>query len=191
VSGGRVIVLASTSPRRRALLSSWGIKFLEIPPKVSERSSEKDPRKLVLLLSRRKARAVRGRAPKDALIIGSDLVVFFQGKIYGKPKGRKEAKKTLLSFSGKSQEIFCGVTVIDNSTGREVSGVARARIFFRKFGEREAEKYVRSGEYKGKAGGYAIQGEGKRLILRHSGELSAIIGLSKRLVFRGISSLQK
>ncbi len=140
------------SPRRKALLSSWGMKFTEIPPKVSERSSEKDPRKLVLLLSRRKARAARQKAPKNSPIIGSDLFVFFRGKIYGKPKNKREARTNLLKFSGKSQEVFCGVTVIDNSTGQEFSVVSKTRIFFRRFKESDAEIYILSSEYKDKAG---------------------------------------
>ncbi|MFH0961740.1 MAG: nucleoside triphosphate pyrophosphatase [archaeon] len=180
----RELVLASASPRRRMLLSRWGFSFRVIPSSIRENVRFRSPRQLAEKLSAMKAEAVRKRASRDSVIVASDLVVSLKGKIFGKPIDALEAVRMLKRLSGRTHRIFCGVTVLDNPSGRRKTGCVSAKITFKKLSDEEILRYVSTGEPNDKAGAYAIQGKGRRLIAKIQGELSAIIGLSKQLTLK-------
>jgi septum formation protein len=179
------LVLASSSPRRIELLRKWGFrKFEIISPGISEEIGEKNPRKLVRTLSKLKAAAVARRV-KDAVIVAADLVVFFRGRILGKPASPAEAVKTLKSLSGKTHELFTGVTVLETKTGVFRTASVSSRVTLSCPSDAEIRSYVATDEPLDKAGSYAIQGEfGRKFVRKLSGSYSAIMGLPKRETLR-------
>ena len=106
------IYLASRSPRRAALLRQMGFPIQVVFGKVSEESvSTSSPVELVVELSKRKAQAVLDRVG-DGLVVGADTIVFLEGEIIGKPHDKSEAKKTLMKLSGRTHQVFTGITLI-------------------------------------------------------------------------------
>ena len=127
----------------------------------------------------RKGEAVANELSFDTLVISSDTLVELGGVPLGKPECEAEAVKTLLSLSGKTHNVHTGVAV--HHKGRVYSGVDTAKVTFKEFSESEAWDYVKTGEPMDKAGSYAIQGIGSRLVSKYDGEFNTIVGLSLNL----------
>jgi septum formation protein len=160
------LVLASRSPQRRAILEQIGIAFRVVEPDVDE-VSEGDPHELVLENARRKAAAVEG-----GLVLGVDTeVVLGQGAL-GQPADRSHAGEILRTLAGREHEVLSGVSLSDGRTA-----VEETRVRFRVFDEALLEWYLDSGEWQGRAGGYAIQGRGAALVERIEGDYLNVVGL--------------
>lgn len=174
------IVLASRSPRRKELLSKITSDF-EIMTKETDEAlpNGTHPREGVELLAIRKGAAVASDLPPDTLVISSDTLVELGGIPLGKPADARDAVRILMSLSGKEHNVHTGVAV--HYGGRVYSGVDTARVRFRAFDEAEARDYVATGEPMDKAGAYAIQGIGAKLVLGYDGEFDAIVGLGLKL----------
>ena len=158
------MILASGSPRRRAILEQLGIAFEVVVPDVEE-LTEGDPRELVIENARRKAAAVEGE-----LVLAADTVVAVDGALLGKPADAREARSHLGRLSGRQHEVWSGIAVGDR-TAATVTVVT-----FRDLTEM-LEWYLGTGEWEGKAKAYAIQGRGAALVERIDGDYSNVVGL--------------
>jgi len=178
------IILASTSPRRKALLKKAGIKFKSIDSKVNEYlDPELNPNELVEKLSFQKAKAVQEKFI-DSIIIAADTIVTCDGKILGKPKDQEDAKKMLEFLSGKTHSIITGFTIINGETGKIITKSEKTKITMREINEEEIGSYLKTKEPYDKAGAYAIQGIAKKFITKIDGDLANAIGLPIKTVLR-------
>ena len=121
-----------------------------------------------------KARAAR---QLKGIVIGADTLVVLGTKVLGKPRDAGHARRMLRSFSGKPQWIYTGVALRNTVRGKEDVFYERSRVVFKRMTEADIEAYVRTGEYRGKAGAFGLQGKGAHLIASVSGSRSNIIGL--------------
>ncbi len=174
---GPPLLLASGSPRRRALLAQIGVRFVAAAPAVDESArTDEAPGELAMRLAEEKAReglARRGGAVRAAL--GADTVVLCGGRTLGQPAGREEALAMLAALSGREHRVLTAVCVADGRrAGRALSETA---VRFREIGGREAAAYWATGEPAGKAGAYAIQGFGGVFVERIAGSYSGAVGL--------------
>jgi septum formation protein len=139
------IILASKSPRRRDLIGMLGLEFEVIPSNVDESVvQEKDPIELVRTLAKMKAEAVAKNA-KDAVVIGSDSLVVFQGRVIGKAPSKEEAIKTLESYSGKEHEVITGLCLINTKTGRVIQDHDLTKVLCRSLSRQDVLDYVETG----------------------------------------------
>ena len=173
------IYLASGSPRRRELLTQIGIEYEVLVSEVDEECEIKDPAMLVEELSRRKAEAVaeklRAAGEKDFAVIGADTVVALNGNILGKPADKADAIKMLGALSGKSHDVFTGVTIIHGD--RINTFHERTEVEFFEMSRKEIEEYVATGDPLDKAGAYGIQGFCARYIRGIKGDYNNVVGL--------------
>jgi len=179
-----MIVLASTSPRRRELLKKAVPAFLAIAPHAEE-IAEGTPETVAVENARRKAHSLRQEYP-EALIIGADTVVALGDVIFGKPQDLNDAKRMLQELSGKTHCVLTGVVL--NSPEGEDCFCAKSEVHFRPLSQEDIETYLKEVDVLDKAGGYAIQEHGDCLVDSYSGELDNIIGLptqalKERLIF--------
>jgi septum formation protein len=165
-----VILLASRSPQRRALLGALGVAFRAVAPRAEEGD---DP----LANARAKAREVAARAgvPQGGAVLGADTEVILDGRVLGKPAGAAAARRELRALSGRTHVVRSAVCVITQRGEREL--VDDTRVTFRALSEADIEDYVATGEWRDRAGGYAIQGAGAALVERIEGDESTVIGL--------------
>jgi septum formation protein len=174
------LILASGSPQRRALLDALGVEFEVVVPEVEE-LGEGDPRELVERNALAKARAVAPSAP-GATVIGGDTEVVLDGEALGQPADEAAARGHLARLSGRTHEVLGGLAVLGpegdgEGAPRERSGVAASTVGFRELDAAMIDAYLASGEWRGRAGGYAVQGLGSALVDSVSGDLSNVIGL--------------
>ena len=163
------LILASRSPQRSAILEQLGIRFAVIEPDVEE-LEEGRPEAVAAENACRKAAAVEGD-----LVLGVDTVVSLDGRIYGKPVDPRQARATLRDLSGRTHEVIGGLCLVEPE--RTVTATATTRVRFRELDEPLLEWYVASGEWQGRAGGYAIQGRGAALVEAIEGDYLNVVGL--------------
>ena len=181
------LLLASASPRRADLLKSAGFVFDIEAVEVDERPLPgEDPSACVLRLAREKAAAVASRHPDD-VVIGADTVVVVDNEILGKPSGDEQAAQMLAQLSGRCHEVLTGVSVCRG--GGEVSAVERTRVWFMPLTTSDIAWYVASGEPRGKAGAYAVQGLASRFVERIEGSYSNVVGLPAAEVLEALERL--
>ena len=176
------LLLASTSPQRRAILTQLGIPFDVIAPRYDEHDpAEADATELVCRHARGKAESVAGEA--DArLVLGVDTTVVLGGRIYAKPANAADAERMLEELSGGTHAVVSGLCLI--APGWEVVEAAATLVTFRALTPRDLAGYVASGESEGRAGGYAIQGLSGALVERIEGDYLNIVGLPGALLVR-------
>jgi septum formation protein len=163
------LVLASASPQRRAILEQLGIEFTVQPAEIEELTTG-DPHEVVVENARRKARAVEGD-----LVLACDTEVILDGDVFGKPASEVEARAFLERLSGRTHEVYGGIVL--RGGGDEQTGVCVTKVEFRALEADEIESYVATGEWRGRAGGYAIQGRGAALVQRIEGDFWNVVGL--------------
>jgi nucleoside triphosphate pyrophosphatase len=167
--GSGSITLASRSPQRRTILAQLGVNFTVAVPDVAE-LAEGEPHAIAVANARGKAEAVEG-----ARVLGVDTVVAVGGRPYGKPADRDEAEGTLRALSGRDHEVLSGIALREH--GETKTAVARTRVRFRSLGEEELVWYLESGEWRERAGAYAIQGRGAALVEAIDGDFWNVVGL--------------
>lgn len=170
------LVLASASPRRIELLALIGITPDRIDPADIEETPLKDetPSRLAVRLARTKAQAVAARSP-DAVVLAADTVVAVGRRLLEKPADAAEAEKFLRLLSGRNHRVFTGVAV---SVGERVTHrVVDTRVVIKRLSDAEIADYVAGGDWKGKAGGYGIQGPAAAFVLKIIGSHPAVMGL--------------
>ena len=172
------IILASNSPRRKEILESLGYKFRIAPADIDE-NIDLTGERLVCELAKRKALRIY-EYNKESIVIGSDTIVYFNGVVYNKPKNEEECYYMLKSLSGKCHEVMSGLTVIYKE--KRYKDVVISKVYFRELTDDEIKSYVDSKEPFGKAGSYAIQGIGNKLVDHYEGSLNNIIGLPTEIL---------
>lgn len=171
------IILASTSPRRKAILKKTGLKFTVVPSNYEEdMNSKRKPKELAKFLSRGKAENVSKRY-KNSIVIGADTFVTLGSELLGKPKNEHEAMLMLKKVSGKSVSIITGYTVIDSSTGKSESKAVETKLSIKRLSDQEIRNYIKTKDPLDKAGAFAIQEIGAVLIERIEGDFLGAMGL--------------
>lgn len=174
------IILASNSPRRKEILNQLNLGFKVIPSSFEELPVDMEPHKLAEHFAYMKAKDVYKQhtdiRQKDTYILGSDTIVY-SGRIMGKPKNDQDAYEMLKELSGKEHMVISGVSIIEASTGKNITKHETTKVCFRDLSEREIQKYIASGEVKDKAGAYAIQGIGSLLVKEIKGCYFNVVGL--------------
>ena len=176
------LILASGSPRRKALLEEWGYDFEVEPSRFDEAAAGQcsTPEAYATVLALGKATEVGNRLKrKDAIILGADTIVALGDVVFGKPKDEQEAIVTLKKLSGRMHRVITGLAVYDFEHGVTLTKTVVSRLWFKKLKLRDIMLYVSSGECLDKAGSYAIQGGGKALVSRLEGSMENIIGLPR------------
>jgi septum formation protein len=180
------LILASSSPQRRALLAELGERFEVVAPDVDETPPAGPLVAAVRELARRKAEAV-ARSRPAVTVVGADTVIERDGALLGKPVDADDARAMLRSLSGRGHLVHTGVAAVRAGISRD--GAATTTVRFREITEAEIDAYVRSGEPFGKAGAYAIQGGAERFVEGVDGDLDNVVGLPMRLVTRLLAEL--
>ena len=197
------LVLASASARRRDLLQAAGLEFSVEPADVDEDlEAFRDPENAAVELALRKARAgaatwrarKRSDVSPDACILGADTIVAIargaHWLLLGKPTDARDAERMLALLSGTRHLVATGVALIRTSDGAERTGFERTFVTMREIPALERASYVASGEWEGKAGGYAIQETADRFVLRlEEGGFDNVVGLPVALTRRLLAEL--
>ncbi len=169
------ILLASTSPQRRAILEQLAIPFDAVAPAYEEQTTESSaPVDAVRAHARGKARSVAELAAGRP-VLGVDTEVALDGRVLGKPASRDEATAMLDALAGRAHDVVSGLCLLGE--GFEELGHDTTRVVFRSLSPRDIERYVATGEWEGRAGGYAIQGRGGALVERIEGDYLNVVGL--------------
>ena len=176
------LLLASTSPQRRAILEQLGIPFEVVPPRYDEAAlTGSDPVTIVCRHAQGKAESVADTVTEQP-ILGVDTAVVCDGQVYGKPATASEAEGMLEALSGKTHEVVSGLCLL--TLGWEELRHEVTRVSFRGLTPRDLAAYVGSGEWEGRAGAYAIQGLGAALVERIEGDYLNVVGLPGALLVR-------
>ncbi len=174
------ILLASTSPQRRAILEQLGLPFEVVAPRYKEHDSpDADPVELVREHARGKARSVAGEAG-DRPVLGVDTTVVRAGRVYAKAAGPEEAAEMLEALGGNTHEVISGLCLV--TPGWEELRHEVTRVTFRPLTPRDIAAYLASGEWQDRAGAYAIQGLGASLVERIEGDYLNVVGLPAALL---------
>jgi septum formation protein len=168
------LVLASTSPQRRAILEQLRIPFDVVAPRYMEEPGG-DP----VMHAAGKARSIDGAG---RLVLGVDTVVVCEETVIGKPSGAREADAMLATLSGKEHEVVSGLC-LRTDTWEELHAET-TRVWFRELTHDDRRRYVASGEWEGRAGAYAIQGFGASLVERIDGDYLNVVGLPGAMLLR-------
>lgn len=166
------LVLASRSPQRRAILEQLGVEFSVQVPDVEELEAG-PPHEVALENAYRKATAVA--LDGGGLVLGVDTVVSLGARLYGKPADADEARATLNALAGRRHAVISGICLIEDGNVR--SAAAQTGVQFRALDDRLIDWYLASGEWRERAGGYAIQGRGAALVAGIEGDFLNVVGL--------------
>ena len=176
------LLLASTSPQRRAILEQLGIPFDVVAPNYVEHDPpDADAVELVREHARGKARSVAAEAGTRP-VLGVDTAVSLGGKIYGKPGTAEEAERMLEELAGETHVVVSGLCLL--TPGWELVEHESTRVTFRELTPRELAHHMMHGEWEGRAGGYAIQGRGAALVEEIDGDYLNVVGLPAALLVR-------
>nr|SFZ88388.1 Septum formation protein Maf [Loigolactobacillus rennini] len=171
------LILASSSPRRQALLKWVTSDFISIPAAVSEHIDQPlPPAKHVAVLAARKGEAVAAKQSATATILSADTVVSFQQQIFGKPKSRSAARATLQQLQNQTHQVYTALWLKQPQQSPEQK-VVRTDVTFYPLTLTQIERYLATGEYRDKAGAYGIQGYGGLLVKAIQGDFYNIMGL--------------
>lgn len=171
-----MLILASASPRRRALLERLTPHFEVVPAAIDETLRGRPGPADVAALALRKARAVAaGR--RAGVVLGADTVVVIDGEPLGKPATADEARGMLRRLRGRRHEVITGVAVVDAATGRSATDAVTTGVLMRDYDDAAIEAYVATGEPLDKAGAYGIQEQGGALVAGWVGSFSNVVGL--------------
>lgn len=176
------LLLASTSPQRRAILEQLGIPFDVMAPDYVEHDPPgADAQRLVCDHARGKARSVAAGADGRP-VLGVDTTVVLGGRIYAKPADAADAEQMLGGFAGRTHAVLSGLCLL--TPDWEVVEAAATLVTFRPLTPADVAAYVASGEWEGRAGAYAIQGRGASLVERVEGDYLNVVGLPVALLVR-------
>jgi septum formation protein len=167
------VVLASRSPQRRAILDQIGVEYEVEVPDVEELHAG-PPHEVALENAFRKASSVAARVP-GTLVLGCDTLVSLGARLYGKPADEDEARAMLIALAGRRHTVVSGLCLIED--GRSRTAAASTVVEFRALDEGLIDWYMASGEWRERAGAYAIQGRGAALVAGIEGDFLNVVGL--------------
>jgi septum formation protein len=167
------LILASRSPQRRAILETLGVPFEARPVDVAEKD---DGVPAAVASENALRKAVAGRAAAGEVVLGVDTLVALELEIWGKPPSESAARETLRRLAGRTHEVISGVALVDRE-GKVRAATATTQVTFRPMDDAMIDWYLASGEWKERAGGYAIQGRGGALVDRIVGDYLNVVGL--------------
>lgn len=172
------IVLASASPRRRDLLKNF-FKLRVLPAHCDEsRLANESPKRYVRRVAKEKWKAIAAKLNRPHLVVSADTTVVLKTGILGKPQNQKMARKMLMRLSKNSHQVFTAVAVgWSHKHHPQIQFLISTSVRFREISENELAVYLKSGEWKGKAGAYAVQGRAASFVADIRGSLSNVIGL--------------
>jgi septum formation protein len=179
---GRPIILASQSPRRKQILEQMGFAFTAVSPAIGDEASFIDPSDLAMSLRNlalAKAAAVADRNT-GSLVLGADTVVVKDAMVLGKPVDANDAAAMLSALSGAKHRVMTGVALVCREQSFLTTAVASTDVFFREISVAEIDDYLLCGEYRDKAGAYAIQGRAMIFINGINGCYYNVVGLPVR-----------
>lgn len=181
-----VLVLASASPRRLSLLQQIGIEPDNLLPADVDETPKKfeTPRELARRLAQAKAEAAtavaRGRDDmREAMVLSADTVVAVGRRVLPKADLVEEAADCLRLLSGRTHRVYTGICLI-TAHGKARQRLVESRVRFKRLSSKDIESYLASGEWRGKAGGYAIQGLAGAFVVNLIGSYSGVVGLPLR-----------
>lgn len=176
------LLLASTSPQRRAILEQLHVPFDVVAPRYEEHDPpDADPARLVRDHALGKARSVAADSGGRP-VLGVDTTVELAGRVYAKPADAGDAERMLEALSGRTHAVVSGLALV--TPGWEHVEDVTTLVTFRTLTPRDLAAYVRSGEWEGRAGGYAIQGRGAALVERVEGDYLNVVGLPAAALVR-------
>ncbi|MFC1675744.1 Maf family protein [Planctomycetota bacterium] len=187
------LVLASSSPRRKSLLSQAGYEFLVVEPEVDESgfSSEGvgscDYAKQLALA---KAKNVADKFV-DSVVIGADTIVDYEGEIIGKPADIKDAEQTARKLFGKAHKVITGIAIVRLNDGLEIIESDTTVVYPKKMSDSQIAEHLKGGSWRGKAGGYGIQERGDEFVEKIDGSLTNVMGMPMELLQRVLDGLKK
>jgi septum formation protein len=180
------LLLASTSPQRRAILTQLGVPFeVEAPRYVEDDAAGVPPVELVRAHAQGKARSLAGEAAGDRPVLGVDTTVVLDGRMYSKPESATDAVAMLDALAGRTHEVVSGLCLVAH--GWEELHHEVTRVTFRPLDARDLAAYEATHEWAGRAGAYAIQGRGAALVERIEGDYLNVVGLPAALLVRLLS----
>lgn len=184
----RKVVLASASPRRKRLLEQVGLQFDIIPANIDEDDIViSSPEQFVTELARRKAKHIAKYQAADSIVIGSDTTVYLGDELLNKPATEKEAYDMLTKLSGKTHQVYTGVSLVVDELGKESTFYVKTEVTFRELGEKEKIAYIATGSPMDKAGSYGIQDDFGSVFVSHiSGCYYNIVGFPLSRFFEEI-----
>jgi septum formation protein len=176
------LILASASPRRQELLARLGLPFEVRPSGLDETLLPGvAASSLVMTLARAKARGVadrvRAAGAEPAVILGADTLVVLDGRPLGKPASPEDARGMLRALRGRAHQVVTGVALCEVPGEREAAEAVTSDVVMWPYSDAEIDAYVASGEPDDKAGAYAVQGVGGRLVARVDGCYTNVVGL--------------
>ena len=184
------LILASSSSRRQEILSSAGIEFEVIPSEVDESFLQgESPEGQVVRLARMKALKAAEKH-RDRWVLAVDTIVVIDGKILGKPRGRRGAEKMLQMLSGREHRVITGYCLMQASSGKNREGKVITRVRFKPLSPEEIRWYLDTGEPFDKAGGYAIQGKAAFMVKEINGSYTNVVGLPLTEVVEALEELR-
>ncbi|HKL13159.1 MAG TPA: Maf family protein [Halanaerobiales bacterium] len=182
------IILASSSDRRKDLLTRLGIKYTAMPSKIDESGFDYErPEKLVQELSLAKASNV-AKVVENALIIAADTIVAYDNKILGKPEDEEDAKKMLKLIENDTHEVYTGIALISANDEMHFLDYDVTEVYMRKINDEEIDRYIKTGEPMDKAGSYGIQGKGGIFVNKIIGSYFTVMGLPIHMLSMALKS---
>lgn len=176
------LILASASPRRRELLAGLGLPFDIVPSALDESlppglDARAQAKRLALAKARTVAARLRPRPGTRTVVLGADTLVVLAGRPLGKPLSRAEARAMLMALRGRAHEVVTAVAAVEVPGGREATASVVSRVLMRRYSAAEVAAYLATGEPDDKAGAYAVQARGGRLVARVEGCFTNVVGL--------------
>ncbi|MEG0252049.1 MAG: Maf family protein [Christensenellaceae bacterium] len=181
-----MLILASASPRRKELLALITQEFRVVVSEVDEASSITDAKELVRELAFIKANDVFQNHRKDT-VIGADTVVEVEGKIFGKPKDKDDARRMMNILKGKSHQVHTGICILQGT--QVLQEVCTTKVFFDDISQEELERYLQTEQVLDKAGAYAIQQGGAKFVTKIEGCFFNVVGLPVHTVYKLLKKL--
>lgn len=184
------IILASSSPRRRELLTQAGIPFTVMPGGVDEDKVKLfgTPSQKAEQLARMKAEDVAKQVDKG-IVLGADTIVVCDDEIFGKPADEAHARRMLERLSGRVHLVITGIALMNAETGEVKSGHEITKVTFAELTKDEIDAYLTTGEHLGKAGAYAIQGRAAVFVKSLNGCYSNVVGLPLQRLYRMLTQM--
>ena len=181
------IILASASPRRKEIFDLVGIKALQMPADIEEKTVSQNPIKLVKFHAKNKALAVRNRVNNDNLIVAADTIVFADKRILEKPKDKFQAAQFLTELSDNFHYVYTGIAV--SYKNQIYVNYEKTRVEFSTLSAKGIENYIETNEPFDKAGAYGIQGFGSQFVKKISGCYFNVMGFPISLFYKMLKEI--